>query len=74
MQCVRGCGKIVRVGQYGLIAKAAQSHDLLNFKKLGQDMYELRIKAYVLKTPSKISLNLQLGLSYYISCSHDTMV
>ena len=36
----------------GLIANAAQSHDLLNFNKLEQDMYELRIKAYVLKAPS----------------------
>ena len=51
MQCVRGCGKIVRVGQYRLIANAAQRHDL-NFNKLGQDMYKLRIKAYVLKTPN----------------------
>ena len=36
----------------GLIANAAQSHDLLNFNKIGRENFELRIKAYVLKTPS----------------------
>ena len=36
----------------GLEATAAQSHDLLNFHNIGKDMFELRIKAYILKSPS----------------------
>ena len=36
----------------GLAANAAQSLDLLNFNKIGRGNFELRVKAYVLKTPS----------------------
>ena len=36
----------------GITANAAQSHDLLNFSKIGRENFELRIKAYILKTPS----------------------
>ena len=36
----------------GLIANAAQSHDLLNFHEIGRENFEQRIKAYVLKNPS----------------------
>ena len=36
----------------GLKANAAQSHDLLSFNKIGRENFELRIEAYVLKTPS----------------------
>ena len=36
----------------GLVANTAQSHDLLSFNKIGRENFELRIQAYVLKTPS----------------------
>lgn len=36
----------------GFVANDAQRHDLLNFLQIGTEMFEIRIKAYVLKTPS----------------------
>ena len=35
-----------------LKANDAQKHDLLNFHQIGTEMFETRIKAYILKTPS----------------------
>lgn len=36
----------------GLAANAAQRLDLLNFNKIGRENFELRVKVYLLKTPS----------------------
>ena len=36
----------------GFVANDAQRHDLLNFRQIGTEMFEIRIKAYILKTPS----------------------
>ena len=36
----------------GLVANDAQRHDLLNFRQIGKEMFEIRIRAYILKTPS----------------------
>ena len=36
----------------GLVANDAQRHDLLNFHQIGTEMFETRIKAYVLNIPS----------------------
>ena len=35
----------------GLLANDAQRHDLLNFRQIGTEIFETRIKAYVLKIP-----------------------
>ena len=35
-----------------LVANDAQRHDLLNFHQIGREIFETRIKAYILKTPS----------------------
>ena len=36
----------------GLVATTAQNHDLLQFREIGRENFELRIKAYILKNPS----------------------
>lgn len=36
----------------GLVANATQSHNLLNFKKIGRETFELQVQAYVLKNSS----------------------
>ena len=36
----------------GLVANDAQRHDLLNFCQIGKEMFEIRIRAYILKIPS----------------------